>query len=475
MIAGWARRTAELHRDLRAIAELGADPRWWLLAGGAALAWDASAAYVISDAEPAADTFIGYADDLEAPAPFADAIARARAARDAIRALDGALPDQPLAVTVKRTASGAIVVPSDLDVVAFAIGERTWTAELAARVDGDAALADDLARIAAGGEPRIARALGEDRRVPFLCVTLGDEPLETARHGHRRAWLGNGEGFGPWLGLSRAGGLAIASTCHMVLDGFGHAWLVEELRARLNRARLNCARSNSARLDRPAAAPGAIALGVAWQPLAGHIPSALPVAYALGRLLHRVCGPASAPFSPTFQIPVAPGVRGDPERRRRRVVPAIASVRFDRGAPEPFPAFAARTRALLAREADGAGPSAQLLAAAQAAPAPLAWKRRAVSPHRPRWLDDVATLIGGRGCVSRIRLPADRAAIAPACAVSSPGRLPTARDPLGGCVVTIVDDGAAGAITLCGAGFAGTHDRARALLAELLALLPESG
>src|SRR6185503_4068069 len=36
MIGRWARRTAELHGELREIADLGVDPRWWLLAGGAA-------------------------------------------------------------------------------------------------------------------------------------------------------------------------------------------------------------------------------------------------------------------------------------------------------------------------------------------------------------------------------------------------------------------------------------------------------
>jgi len=198
----------------------------------------------------------------------------------------------------------------------------------------------------------------------------------------------------------------------------------------------------------------------------------LPLAYALGRVLHRVAGRRDAAFSPTFQIPVAPGAPDDPERRRRRVVPAIASVRFDRGEPELFAAFEARTREALRREAAGSGLSTYLLAAAQGAPAPLAWKRRAVSPRRPRWLDAVATLVGGRGCVSRIRLDVAEQSVSPACAVSSPGRLPSAADPLGGCVVTIVDDGEAGAITLCGAGFADTDARASALLDELLETVP---
>ena len=496
VIARWARRAAELHGELREVAELGVDPRWWLLAGGVALPWDTQAAYLMSDAEPAADTFIGHPT---APPrdPFVDAVVRALAARSAIRALDGRLPDQPLAVTIRRTLDGAIAEPSALGTVAFAIGERTWIATLPpasatprALATAIATLAADLGRAARGDEPRLLDRLGS-RPIPFVCVTLGDEPLATARHGHRRAWRGNGTGEGPWLGLSRAGGLAVVSTCHMIVDGFGHAWLAEEIRTRARGIALDVRSPDSIvrspdsivrspdsivrspDVPAPAVSTGAVPLAIAWRSLDGaRIPSALPLAYALGRILHRVAGRRDAAFSPTFQIPVAPGVSDNPERRRRRVVPAIASVRFGRGEPESFAAFEARTREALRREAAGSGLSTHLLAAAQGAPAPLAWKRRAVSASRPRWLDAVATLVGGRGCVSRIRLDVATRAPSPACAVSSPGRLPSAANPLGGCVVTVVDDGEAGAITLCGAGFTDTDGRATALLDELLATIP---
>jgi hypothetical protein len=55
--------------------------------------------------------------------------------------------------------------------------------------------------------------------------------------------------------------------------------------------------------------------------------------------------------------------------------------------------------------------------------------------------------------------------------VSSPARLATAEDPLGGCVLTILDDGHRAAITACGSGLAGTPASANALLDELLALV----
>jgi hypothetical protein len=186
-------------------------------------------------------------------------------------------------------------------------------------------------------------------------------------------------------------------------------------------------------------------LNVVWRPVTGQL-RAVPLAYQLGIALHRL-GRPSARFSPTIQVPVAPGVPGDPVRVRRRVVPAIVSVRFEDGRPEPFERFAARARAGLAREASGDGLASSLLAAARATPAPLAWKRRAMGPGRPRWLEPVADLIGGRGCVSRIKLDVPSP---PACAVSSPARL--VDDEIGACVLTVVDDGERAAITLAGIG-----------------------
>ena len=100
------------------------------------------------------------------------------------------------------------------------------------------------------------------------------------------------------------------------------------------------------------------------------------------------------------------------------------------------------------------------------APTPLSWKRRSISADRPRWLDRVADVIGGRACLSRIRIDAD---VPPACAVSSPSRLAHPTDPLGACVITVVDDGKAAAITVCGSGLAGNVASATDILDELLA------
>ena len=455
----WVNLASELHRELLEVAELAAfDPRWWVLAGGAAYPWARAGslpAYVVSDAEAAADTFIGHVT-AEPADPVAHAIARARAARSAILDLDGQLPGQPLAVTIRRDLAAATTVPSALDVVAFAIGDRCYAARLddgaedhAAR---DRALAVELAAVLARPHAPTARLRPLGEATPFVTVTLGDEAVATARHGHRRGWSTRaGVGTGPWLGLARSNGLDLVTTCHMVVDGFGHAWLANAIRARTP-----ASPPRALVIPPPAIPADAIALDVAWQHMAT-TPRALELAYRLGRALHRRAGDRLARFSPTFQIPVAPGSRDDTDRFKRRVVAPIASVRFEAGRAEPFEAFAARTKPLLAREAAGLGVSARLLVAAQAAPAPLAWKRRAVGTARPRWLEAMANLIGGRGCVSKI-------AGAPAVAVSSPARLATLRDPLGSCVVTLVHDERGAILTVVTSGL-----DARELLGELQA------
>jgi hypothetical protein len=464
MTCGWLRRTAELHGELAAVA--GDDARWWLLAGGTAVAesWRARPGYVVSDAEPSADTFIGHraAPPID---PLRDAIDRARAARAALRELDGTLPDQPLAVTIGRGA-GAIAEPSALDVAAFAIGPHCVVAAL-----DDPDLHHQLADAARGIASPVWRGA-----TPFVCVSIGDDPLATARHGHRRGWR---DGRGPWLGLGRAGELATVSTCHLVVDGYGHACLTGRIHAlaevaaaeRLARGAWSAGTAGHVHAHAHWTPPplstvaGGVPLGVAWQELAGTSLRALPLAYAAGVILHRAAGRPDARFSPTIQIPVARGRKDDPMRLRRRIVSATTSVRFDQGVPEPFAAFEARAREVFSREADGSGLVSRLLAAARAVPVPVSWKRNGISAKRPRWLESVAEVIGGRALLSRIAIDTP---IPPICAVSSPSRLASDADPFGGCVITIVDDGSRGAITVCGSGFVGTPDAAAAFLDELL-------
>jgi len=203
----------------------------------------------------------------------------------------------------------------------------------------------------------------------------------------------------------------------------------------------------------------AIPLGVAWKELPTPAPRALPLAYALGRVLYRLGAKPGASFSPTFQIPMAEG--------NARAVSATMSVRFADGQPEPYETFAVRAKQIMTREAAGTGLVSRLLAATRAAPVPLTFKRRSLSAARPVWLEKVAEVIGGRACLSKInvdvRMPL-------ACAVSSPARMATAKDPLGSCVLTIIDDGERATITACGSGLAGEADDAADLIDAVLAL-----
>ncbi|TMQ08425.1 MAG: hypothetical protein E6J90_40425 [Deltaproteobacteria bacterium] len=379
MTRGWMRRTAELHGELAAIAD--DDPRWWLLAGGAAVTepWPARAGYLASDGEPGTDTFIGHRAPLAAD-PLREAIDRARAARIALREVDGTLPEQPLAVTIARR-ERAVTEPSALDAAAFAIGPHCVVAAL-----DDPTLLHQLAAAARGIAPPPWRG-----PTPFVCVSIGDDPIDTARHGHRRAWRA---GRGPWLGLGRAGDLATVSTCHLVVDGYGHACLTGRIHALAEAAAAE--RSARTRLNGHAAlhegdphhlhlaphalpplppVPGAVPLGIAWQALDGLGLRALPLAYAVGRILHRTAGRPDARFSPTLQIPVAPGRFDDPERRKRRAMFALVSVRFHAGVPEPFEIFEARARAVLDREIA----AARVLHRAAALARPSV--RRARRPH----------------------------------------------------------------------------------------------
>ena len=438
VLRAWLCRTAGLRSEIAAVTTL--DLRWQLLAAGVALAevHARPEVYLACDAEPDADTFIGYPSarphDL-----VVDAILRANAARTALRELDGTLPDQPLAVTIDHS-RGARAHPNTLDVAAFAVGADC----VVARLD-DPTLPAQLAA-ALRGEPSPAVWHGE---MPFVCVAIGDEPLDTARHGHRRAWTERG---GPWLGLGRAGDLAIVSTCHLIIDGYGHAKIAARL-AELT-AGVRTGSVDGTQVPRLPPVAGAVPLAVAWRTLGCPTPRLLPLAYELGRLLHRQAGRLDAAFSPTIQIPVARGHKDDPARLRRRVVSATTAVQFVDGVPEPFEAFEARVRDVFAREAAGHGLISRLLAAARAIPVPLAWKRASISAKRPPWLDGIAELIGGRALLSRIVV--DTPSV-PMCAVSSPSRLASAADPIGGCVITIIDDGQHAGITACGsAGSAGS-------------------
>ncbi len=475
---GLGARVRELTALVDEVAPPGwtASPVWWALVGAVALTepYGRPGAYVVSDAEPRADTFMG----VPGPAPddaagrIGWAIAAAHAAVRAVLARDGTLPDQPLTVAITRHRGAARTAPiASPWRVAFAIGGGVVTALLDPRGPAHEIA---LARALAAALVTHAPAAPDDGPIPMLTVTVGDDDLAHAHHGHRRAWRARG---GPWLGVARAGGLTLVSTCHMVVDGWGHAMLTADTVRGLDRAAartlataaatiLGAAPLPPAKLTKLTPSPAGdgvnfdnLRLGVAWRRLPAPMPPFLRQAWTLGCLLHRDQGRAGAPRSPTFQIPVAPGAADDPTRFARRVRPAIVSVRFADGRPEPEQAFAERARRAIAREAQGEGLSSRLLRALAAVPAPLGWKRGVVGA-RARWLAGAVDVIAGAGCLSYLRA----AGAPPLVAVSSPAQLAPADSPMATSVLTVIDDGEGATVTLAGSGRATSPAACEALL-----------
>lgn len=403
------------------------DPAWWALLAAAAVAEPRGrrgpAPYLISDARPDADTYMAaIVAPLRDPSAWvAWAVAAAHAAVDAVARLDGTLPDQPLAVAIARVDGHAVVRPlAQPRRVGFAIGDRVLSGLLDRRgpaYDGD--LARALAR-ALAGEPS---QLVADGPPPQVVIALGDDATAWLRHGHRRAWR---DGGGPWLGVARAGELLAVSTCHLVVDGYGHALLTEAIADAAVPAALHV--PVVAALP-PLVAVRGEALDVAWA--AAPACGAIAGAYALGRVLHRR-GDPRALRSPPLQLPVAPGARDDDTRRGRRVRPALLSVRFPDSRPEPLAVFATRARAAIAREAAGAGLATRLLTGLTGVPMPLALKRRALAAGPSRLLRGPEQHLAGDACLSLLR----HTGAAPLVAVSAPPpQIPRSR---GSAVVTII-------------------------------------
>jgi hypothetical protein len=387
-------------------------------------------------------------------ARVARAVARARAAATALARLDGAFPDQPLRCALRWRDGWLDREPASLEHAAFLTPRGVWVGAL-----GDAV---GLARHCAG-EPIPAAAA-----VPAVAVSLLDHDLSTARHLHRATWA---DGRGPWLGLGQAGDLEVVTTCHFAVDGYGHGRIAAEIFAALADA------STEAGDGTPVTWPagdidGAEPLGMAAARISA--PRSARAAYALGLTLLRLYGNGGG-FSPTFQIPVAPGRRDDPERRRRRVLFALASLRVEGGAPEPFDHFAPRLEALAAREAEGRGALTRILRATTLAPMPRRLRRRLLrSDGRTHPRVPPIEVLAGRGSLSAIRYPESERPPAPLYAVSSPALSAPPHDPLGAIVLTLVHHGAEATATLCGNGLAGTPSGARRVLDVWLEALAAS-
>ncbi len=444
-MSGWSARLATLRAELAALG-VERDPRCLALAVAIATleARGAADGYLASDAGPASDTLMAWEAAPPPPglaAACADAVARAVAARDALRALDGALPGQPLAVHVARTPD-AHVVGNPLTHAAFVIGRQIAVAPL----DGDRATLV-AALVALAADRWVAPLAPPGAAPPALVAWVSDGAWPDARHSHRAAWTAAG---GPWLGIARAGSRVVLSTTHFVVDGYGHAWLAATVAATLATA------APIAPADGRGVPPAEVALPVvplalAVRTLDGAGVGAGRLAYALGAAL--LARDPRARWSPSIQVPVAAGV-GDTSAPHR-VTPALVRVARAGDRLESYDVFASRYRAAVARERAQAGLVSRVLAAAHALPMPRAWKRGvAGAPVRPRWLAPITELLAGRAGASVLRLPAAWAAPG-LIAASSPAVGASAADPRGAWLATVVQGGAQAVLTVGGTGTLG--------------------
>ena len=436
----WPARFATLRAELASLG-VAHDPRCLALAAVVATLEGApDDGYLASDAGPASDTLMAWAAPPPPPgltAACADAVARAVAVRDAMRALGSTLPGQPLAVHVGRTPD-AVVVDNPLTHAAFVVGRQVAVAPL----DGDrAALVVALGELA--HDRWTAPLAPPGAAIPALVAWVSDGGWPTARHSHRAAWSDRG---GPWLGIARAEGRVVLSTTHFVVDGYGHAWLAAKVAAAMAMAPVASADGRCV----PAAevALPSVPLALAIRTLDGAGVGAGRLAYALGAaLLAREPG---ARWSPTIQVPVASGAVEAPGRGR--VTPALVRVARVDGAAEPYEVFAVRYRAAIARERTRRGLVSRVLAAAHALPLPRTMKRGvAGAPVRPRWLAPITELLAGRAGASVLRLP-DAWHAPGLVAASSPAVGASPTDPRGAWLATVVQGGAHAVLTVGGTG-----------------------
>jgi hypothetical protein len=425
--------------------------------------------YLSANGTPRADNFMGTESDP--PTDLAEAIAtaviRARAAADMVAALDGTLPDQPLSRTLAWE-DGWLMRTSvdDIRRVAFVTARGAFSAHVDRDGASDGAIASALGSVIADGPgirpPAVLTAIDPTAEAPTpaaIAVAIGTHPLPICSHIHRRAWT---RGGGPWMGVGDAPPLEVVTTCHVVVDGYGHALLTDGV---LTRCR---ARASDVRGLATAAQLG---IGAAHRPITPvtSMVAAEPVglarcflgegvgrfaeqAYAFGRAIERRHSDGLPTHgrraTPTFQVPVAPGRADDPERRRNRVVHGLMSVRRRDGDFESLDEFAARIPAFLVREMSESGLVTTLQRNAASLPLPRSWRFRLLqSRHESsRYLKPYAA-ITGRGRMSSMRFPADERPSAPLYAVSSPTVIATPADPLGAVVLTMIHHDAGCTVT----------------------------
>ena len=432
-------------------------------------------AFLTRNEGPRADTFMAR-PIAAAPAAerIARAVARAEAAVRVITALDGTFPGQALACRIARGTRASRRPLEAPGGVVFVVGARRAFARIGgARDVGDApdqrdALIAALARFAAGGPaaPPLTPVVGAPDAA--VAIALDDLPLGVARHLHRRAWTVDG---GPWLGVGEAlaphGRVAVVTTCHLAIDGYAHAQVADVILGDVDAHARDAARTAEAAgaaAFHPCLAPavdGAIPLEVAWSSLPA-APRLAPATWATGFAIERrvraswpSADRARARLTPTFQIPVAPGLKDDPLRRRRRVVFGLCAVPMTDGTLISVDALEARLGPWLAREAAAAGILSRLAAASLGAPLPEAIRARLLgSDGHPRRAIPMIEALAGRGSLALLRFPDDERPRGPLIAASGAALVATEDDRRGGVVLSIVEHADGATVTSAGPGAA---------------------
>ena len=409
------RKARELSALLDEVGDINwSHPAWWAVVGGTLLLErvgrtlpddELYAEYLAANGGPDADTFMAReATGAAGPAErIARAVARARAALSALARLEGQLPGQRLGCALRwergwlrrqeLPAAPSVAVVAEDRVLLLDVTD----AEEAARA---------LARALAGETTPGCLLVDRRSNAPTptaVAVALGDFPLARVRHLHRLAWT---RGGGPWLGVGDAPPHAAVSTCHLAVDGYGHALLADAILGAPLGPPPASLPLPGADLSRPPADPAALPVSFAGAVVPGN-PRFSAIAWAFGRALRRLHPPRDgARFGPAFQFALAPGERDDPERRARRLLHGLLSVRTG----ESFDAFRTRVPAIVAREAAAGGVLTRVLRAVTGVPLPDAVRRRLLATRhgtRPRL--PPGRVLGGLGDLSVLRFAAGEA------------------------------------------------------------------
>ncbi len=469
------------------------DPTWWgfaAVAVAADVAADSGRAteenlhrYLSANGGPRSDNYMGR--DAAPPADLATAIAhavlRARAALDAVAALDGTLPEQPTQRVLAWRDGWLEREPAPAEPrAAFATPRGAFVATLSA--DNLEAVATALGAAIAGRTetPRALTRVDPASSVPtdaVVAAAIGLQPLAYAQHVHRATWTAGG---GPWLGVGFAPPIEVVTTCHVVVDGYGHGLVTRRILdaapavplSRLVAAAKLGLGGTGAAVERLATPATAEPLSFAGRVIDGSVGRFPELSYAYGRAIERTfcahLSPAqrrAAKFSPTFQVPVAPGRPGDPDRRTHRVVHGLLAVRMSDGEFEPYEEYAARLRAFVTRETASRGVISRLQLGTASVPMPLRLRRYLLqSRHRTHDKLPQFEVLAGRGRFSSMKFPPDELVPPPLYAVSSPTLLTTPDDPLGAVVLTLMHHADGCTATASGTGAVGSDQGASAFL-----------